>query len=433
MAIFARIIGIIKKKAIKETAIVTIGSLINGASLFLLNIILARIIDKNSFGAFSLSLLALNTAGEISDFGLNSGLLRFAPYYISSNQREKLHQLIKTIWSWRVSLSAILTAGGIVFAYPISKYIFGQQLITQYLMFVSLGVGGVIMLGFTVTYLQASQKFFASAVTQSLKGLMRLVLFGIAAFSGLRSLYVFLGIYIVVPWVLYIFNFRYLPADFRKIIIDSEVKRQLHSQLAKFSFWLTMTSLIAILAGKLDQIMISHYLGLAEVAVFTVAWQLIQVFPVIYGAAISVLMPKMSGVQTKNDLIIFIKRISKYALMTAFIIGIFLYPSKFLILLLFGEKYREAMPLFLLLSYGMLFNIISIPFSIGVTLYNKTHLTTVSAVIQLILVLLCNFIFIPRYGIMGVGYTTVISLFTQFLWNVFFSLYLMKNHDLKVV
>ena len=433
MAIFARIIGIIKKKAIKETAIVTIGSLINGASLFLLNIILARIISKNDFGTFSLSLLALNTAGEISDFGLNSGLLRFAPYYISSNQREKLHQLVKTIWSWRVSLSTLLTAGGIIFAYPISKYIFGQQSVAPYLMFVSFGIGGVIMLGFTVTYLQASQKFLTSATTQSLKGLMRLILFGIAAFSGIRSLFVFLGIYIFVPWLLYFFNSRFLPKDFRKIIIDSEVKKKLHSQLARFSFWLTVTSLIAILAGKLDQIMIGHFLGLEEVAVFTVAWQLIQVFPVIYGSAISVLMPKMSGIQSKNDLIIFVKRISKYALITALIIGIFLYPSRFLILLLFGDKYREAMPLFLLLSYGMLFNIVSIPFSIGVTLYNKTHLTTVSAIIQLILVLVCNYIFIPKYGIMGVGYTTIISLFTQFLWNVFFSLYLIRNHELVVV
>ncbi|MEK7172996.1 MAG: hypothetical protein AAB740_03390, partial [Patescibacteria group bacterium] len=152
--------SIFKKRALQQTAFVTIGSLINGVSLLALNIVLARALSQELFGIFSLSVLALSTMAEVSDFGLNLGLLRFAPYYIATNQTDKLKQLVKTIWRWRVMLTLVLTAGGIIFSYPLAKYLFGQAKIASYLAYSFLGVGGVILLGFLVTYLQSRQRFF---------------------------------------------------------------------------------------------------------------------------------------------------------------------------------------------------------------------------------------------------------------------------------
>src|SRR3989339_223132 len=137
--------SIFKKKALHQTAFVTVGSLINGVSLLVLNIVLARALSREVFGIFSLSVLALSTAAELSDFGLNLGLLRFAPYYIATNQTEKLKQLIKTIWRWRVILTWVLTVGGIVLSYPLAKYMFGQAKVAPYLAYSFLGIGGVIL------------------------------------------------------------------------------------------------------------------------------------------------------------------------------------------------------------------------------------------------------------------------------------------------
>jgi len=95
---------IFKKRALHQTGYVAVGSLINGLSLFALNIALARALNHELFGIFSLSVLMLLTVAELSDFGLNLGLLRFAPYYLATNQLDKLKQLIKTIWRWRISL-----------------------------------------------------------------------------------------------------------------------------------------------------------------------------------------------------------------------------------------------------------------------------------------------------------------------------------------
>lgn len=432
MQIAERLKLIIKKRALHQTGYVAVGSLINGLSLFALNIVLARALNQELFGIFSLSVLALMTVAELSDFGLNLGLLRFAPYYLATDQPDKLKQLIKTIWRWRISLTGTFTFGGIVFAYPLAKYLFNQTELAPYFAFTSLGIGGVILLGFLATYLQAKQKFFYNAFVQSLKGFLRLLLVLIFMVLGVKNLFVYLSAYIFVPWILFFANYRVFPEKFRKVEIPEGVKQKLHSQLARFSFWLTISSLVSIFSSRIDQIMISRLLGLKEVAIFTVAWQLIQFFPVIYGSITSVLMPKISSLKTKPELITFIKRIFKWVLVGTIGIAILVYPSQYLINFLFGQKYVEAMPIYLILAYGYLLNVLVIPFSLIISVFNKTELTTISSILQLVINLVGNIVFIPLYGIMGAAYTFAFSVIILVVWNVVSALYLLKKVELVI-
>lgn len=424
--------SIFKKKALHQTAFVTAGSLVNGLSLFALNIVLARSLNQELFGIFSLSVVALSVVAEMSDFGLNAGLLRFAPYYIATNQQDKLKQLVKTIWRWRVSLAWVLTLSGLIFANLIAKYVYGQVKVGPYLAYASLGVGGVILLGFLATFLQANQRFLYNASVQSLKGFLRLVTALIFIAFGIKNVFAYLSIYIFIPWILFILNFKVLPENFRKVEIDTDVKQKLNSQLARFSFWLTIASLTSILSSRVDQIMISHYLGLVDVAIFTVAWQLLQFFPVISGSISSVLMPKISSLKSKTELIIFVRRAFKWVLVGTLGIAILVYPSQFLISLFFGQKYDAAMPLYIVLAYSTLLNVLAIPFSLTIIAFNKTHVSTIFVFVHLLINVIGNFIFIPRYGIMGAAYTFAVSGVMLFLWNLVWALYLMKKKDFSI-
>lgn len=433
MLIIERLKLIIKKRALRQTGYVAAGSLVNGLSLFALNIALARSLNQEFFGIFSLSVVALSVVAEMSDFGLNAGLLRFAPYYIATNQTDKLKQLVKTIWRWRIALTWVLTISGFILAQPIANYIYGQIKVGPYLAYASLGVGGVILLGFLATFLQAKQRFLYNASVQSLKGFLRLAVALVFMAFGVKNVFAYLSVYIFIPWILFIFNFKVLPENFRKVEIDPEVKQKLHSQLARFSFWLTITSLGAILASRVDQIMISHYLGLVDVAVFTVAWQLLQFFPIISGSISSVLTPKISGLKNKAELVVFVRRAFKWALVGTLGIALLVYPSQYLISLFFGHKYDAAMPVYIVLAYGTLFNVLAIPFSLAVIVFNRTHISTIFVFAQLLINVIGNFIFIPLYGIMGAAYTFAISTVLVFLWHLVWALYFIKKKDFNIV
>lgn len=424
---------ILKKKVLREVSFVYVGALINGISLFLINIFLGRILEKDLFGIFTLSIMVLSTVAEMSDFGLNGGLLRFAPYYLARGEESKLKQLVKTIWQWRVWLAAILTFGGIILSPWLAQYVFNQPQISSYLMFAFLGVGGVVLAGFTSAYLQARQAFFISAIFQSLKGMGRLLLIVLIFLIDVRDVYSYLFIYISVPWILFLFSYRYLPADFYKVKIEPEIKAKIHSQLARFSFWLTIWSFSAIFASRVDQIMLSQLLGLENVAVYAMAFQFVFIYALALQSISAVLLPKASALKTIQELRDFFKKSLKWIIPAALILAGGIYFSQYIIHFIFGQKYSEAVPVYLFLSYSMLLSFVTIPTSLIITVFNKTQLVAYSGFLQLVINFLLNLVLIPRFGIMGAAYTFGLGLLVSVLYNLVCSMYLLRYKKIEVV
>lgn len=427
------ITDLLRKKALRDVSLVYLGAILNSMSLFLINVILSRSFEKEWFAIFSLAVLALGTIAEMSDLGLNGSLLRFVPFYRQNNQPEKMKQVVKIIWRWRVSLSVILTLGGVALSYPIAKYIFNQPQITDYLAFSLLGIGGVILLGFVSTYLQASQEFFKNSLIQSLKGLLRLALTAIFVFSGLNDIYLFLLVYISIPWILLFVYYHVLPRDLEKTRIDAETKKQLHGQIANFSFWLTIWSLSAILASRVDQIMLSNLLGLEKVAVYTIAFQFIYLYSIGSQSITSVLMPKYNSLRSKEEIAALTKRLMKWLVPAILILFLVIPPSRHLITLVFGDKYADSIPVYLILSYSMAINLLNIPLSLIITTFNKTKLVAISGFIQLIINAGLNLLLIPKFGVIGAGLTFTLGIIFSIVYNSICSSYLIKREEIKII
>lgn len=424
--------NIISRKALQNVSFVYFGSLINGASLMLINIILARLLSKDIFGIFSLSIMVLTTVAEMSDLGLNGGLLRFGPYYIKNNQTEKLKQLVKTIWRWRVWMSIAITLVGMAAAPLLAHNLFNRPETLPYLMFSFLGVGGVILLGFTATFLQAQERFSNNAALQSLKGLLRLILVVILYYSGITSLFVYLLIYIAVPWLLFAYSYRYLPDNFNQVRIDEESKKNLHHDLARFSFWLTIWSLTAILSSRVDQTMLAHMLGLEQVAAYTMAFQFVYLYSLGLQSVSAVLLPKINGLKSNDEVWAYAKMVFRWILPASGLALLLIYPSKFVIALFFGAKYIDSIPVYLVLSYSMIISFIGIPFSLIITAFNRTQLVAFSGFLQLVANVLLNLYLIPKYGVVGAGLTFAFGIALSFVYNVFSSTYLFKYQKISV-
>lgn len=429
---FTAFTTLIRRRFIRDTFYMYTSSLVNGASLFFVNVALGRSFSKEWFATFTLSLLVLSTVAEMSDLGLNGGLLRFAPFYIAQNQLNKLKQLVKTIWRWRVSMSITLTIFGALSSYFIARYIFKQPSIGPYLAVSFFGVGGVILLGFVSTYLQASQRFFYNAGVQTLKGTLRLFFVLLLILIKVKSLYFYLGVYIGVPWLLFFLNYRVLPAGFRAVVIDKETKKDINSQLAKFSFWLTIWSLFSILASRVDQVMLSRFLGLEQVALYAAAYQLIQLYPIVSQSIGAVLGPRISGVATKDELTLMLRRSMKWILCVVVIGSVIVYPSKYLITLFFGHSFDASLPVYLILAYSLVFNILVIPFSQVITAFNRTDLMAYSGIIQSLVNLGGGVVLIPRFGLMGAGYTFMFGILVSVIYNIVNSLYLLKKVEITI-
>lgn len=425
-----RISTIARKKTLHEVSFVYAGSFLNGVSLFLLNLILARSVSPELFGAFSLSVLVLGTLSELSDFGLNSGLLRFVPHYVRSKEESKLKQLVKTVWLWRIWFSLVLTVVGLVLAPWIAQTIFDQPAITHYIRLSFWGIGGVVLLGFIATYLQATQRFVHTATLQALKGVLRVAVVGALLWVGITDLTLILAAYIGVPWVLLLASYRFLPRGFWQVKTEPGVKREIHGNLARFSFWLTIWSLCAIVSARVDQSLISRFLGLEEVALYAVAFQFVFVYSLGLQSITSVLLPKMNAMTSRAEVGQLARRMWRYLMPTAILLALLIYPTQYLVIWFFGNTYAPAMPLYLVLSYSMLINVLAIPFSLIITVYNRTELVAFAGVIQLVLNVILCFVLIPRYGLLGAGYVFGLGIVVAQIYNAVAAWYLIRKKEL---
>ena len=91
------------------------------------------------------------------------------------------------------------------------------------------------------------------------------------------------------------------------------------------------------------------------------------------------------------------------------------------------------MPVYLILAYSLLLNILIIPFSMAIVVFNRTHIMAVATFFQIALLIICNLLFIPRYGIIGAAYTYVIIEVITFIFNIMVALYLIKKKDFNIV
>lgn len=430
LTLLKRIITIARKKTLHEVSFVYAGSFLNGVSLFLLNLVLARSLKPESFGAFSLSVLVLGTVSELSDFGLNSGVLRFVPYYMRNDQTAKLKQLVKTVWLWRVGLSIVLMVGGLALSPWIAQSIFDQPGITQYVRLSFWGIGGVVLLGFITTYLQATQRFVHTSTLQALKGVLRVAVVGLLLLVGVTDLTVILGVYIGVPWILLVASYRFLPTGFWRVKTEPAVKREIHKNLARFSFWLTIWSLCTIISARVDQSLISRFLGLEEVALYAVAFQFVFVYSLGLQSITSVLLPKTNAMTNRDELKRLVRHMWRYLLPTTALLAVLIYPTQFLVIWFFGNTYAAAMPLYLVLSYSMLLTFLTIPFSLIITVYNKTELVAFAGAIQLVLNVVLCYLFIPHYGLLGAGYVFGLGIVVSQIYNALAAAYLIKKKEL---
>ena len=111
------------------------------------------------------------------------------------------------------------------------------------------------------------------------------------------------------------------------------------------------------------------------------------------------------------------------------VLNLFLIPlAPFLIPLLLGVEYKEAVPAFQVLSLAMVFILLSVPAQ-GTLIYflSKPKIFFILSLIQFLVIVIFYLIFIPKYGAFGASLAFLISSFLAFVIPTIFVLVKFKK------
>jgi O-antigen/teichoic acid export membrane protein len=163
---------------------------------------------------------------------------------------------------------------------------------------------------------------------------------------------------------------------------------------------------------RIDQIMIKEMLGKREVGLYSAAVRLSEAWYFIPIIITSSLFPSVVNAKKVSESLYYsrIQHLYSFMFLLSFSIALLMtFLSDWMMVLLYGEAYREAGQVLMINIWAGVFVFLGVASSKWFLSEGLQNLLTVNTVIGAIVNVILNFILIPKYGICGAAIATVIS------------------------
>lgn len=382
----------------KDTTGVFAGNILTSVLAFTFIVLVSRFLGPADFGIFSLALALLTMVSDISDFGANTGMIKFTSIALRDNKPEKAHQLIKLNFRFKLFWGAAVAFFGYLLASKIALLIFKNEALTTPLKISFLGIFGVIIFSFFLAVFQAYQQFNRRIFMGFILGLSRVLFFLVLIIFGKISIFSCLVGYITMPLICLFLFYPWLPLSFIK---ENIREKKLGSELFHFSKWLTISTFCVLILSRLDIFFLTRLAGPESTGIYNAAFRLGSFILLINSSFTVTLMPALFGMsETKQLWGYFKKLILGIVIISLFLLSLIFWAPA-IIKIIYGSAYLAAIPVFQILILGFIAMVAISALEMILYALNRPDLFAILMMISLILSGAANYFLIPLYGAPG--------------------------------
>lgn len=388
----------------RQSTLVSTATVINGFLGLLFYVITPRFLGPSLFGIFSISVAVGTAVSDISDFGVNTGIVKFVGKY--SKNPTIANRYLKISLKIKVIVSLIVFVSGFLISDFMATIVFGKPELANYLRLAFLGVSFTLFYGFITSALQAYQKFFAWSLVQIGTNLLRLLLIFLLVALGILSLTNSLFVYILMPLIGFFVGLFFLKQRFWNANGESGVVKELFN----FNKWIAAFIFISAISSRLDTFISARFLNTFDLGLYAVAVQLTQVVPQIAGALSIVIAPKMASMTNIGSLVVYFKKVQLMVFGLAGL-GLVLIPIGIALLPVFyGQSYQGSTPVFVVLFIAMLVFLISVPIhNVIIYYFSYPKFFWWLSLGHLAIISFFGLNLIPKYGLMGASLSVLVG------------------------
>lgn len=400
----------------KDTYVLFIGNLFSAFWGFVFTLIIARALSISDFGVFSAVLNLVIILSSLSDIGISSGVVNFISMFANSGDDKKVHEYTKAAFIIRLVIVIAISLVVILFAPVISIRLLAS---TDPSMAVWSAVLPIFLFPDMLFpfILQAKKKFLESTIYDNAFYLGRLLFALIFYLSGTLTMtksFLAFGAGFVITLVLTV---HYIGVKF----ITSKAESQEYKNLLRFSGWIGVNRIVSSVSGRLDIQMLAAMAGALATGLYSIPSRLASFIIVLAGSFSSVLATRLASFGNKETEKKYI--IKSTLALAAISVGIvfWIVIAKPFIVLLFGDKYTDAVPIFQALAAAQIPFLFTVP-AVTAIIYamKKTVYIGALSFFQLAAIFLLNVYLIPKYGVFGPTITFGItnSLLAIYVWII---------------
>ena len=386
----------------------SVAEVISKGLQLLIFILLARYLGKNDFGLFSFGMAFALLITMISDFGLSTLLIR----EISRNKKLASKYITHASIS-KIVLSLFAILATYLFL-EILNYSQEAKIITYILLTFA------ILQTYTDLYYSIFRSFEKMHYDAIIKIVRMLLLSGMMFYSIKNNLGIVLASFafplteiIILTLTVSLVYKKFIKISFE---FDSSFTRRMLKSSSMFCLSIAFTGMFMFT----DSIMLSKLKSSVDVGIYSAASNLMLAaifLPVMYGNAIYPVISKFY-LSSKKSLKLAYERSFKYIVILGIFVSVMIYSlSDKIISILYGAEYSSSAIVLSILCWYLFLRFINVISGFTLSSINRQGSRALSQGIVALLNIILNFILIPKYGIFGAAFATVITEL------VFFSVY----------
>jgi len=400
-------------KVAKEASITYIGLVAGNIFRYLFTILLARWVGVEYLGIYSLGNAVTRLTEVIGKAGLDSGVLRFVSHHRGKSQEHAARSSIRSalkigfVFSIIIMIIQIALSGWLAFA------IFKSNALLKTLLIIN-----AISLPFSIITLIAAwstQGFqimkYKVIVTDIFAPIILLISMVLLYFS--LSAEAALYYPLLISAVISCFTIMYFLKKISGVSIKSIISSKVDFKILYFSSPLMMVAVIGTFMHWLDVTMLGYFTNSETVGLYYPAARTAGLLRSVLLAFISIFSPMMSQFYAQKNAA---GMENLYHLVTRWIftvsvpilILLLMFPSKFM--LLFGPEYMSGSNTLIILSVAVFMQAIMGIGSPALTMTGHPKVNLVNSIVAVIINVILNIILIPKYGLEGAAWATLISL-----------------------
>lgn len=367
--------------------------------------ILARILTTEQMGKYSLFLMIVNLALIVGLNWSDTSVIRHGrEEYV---QRKKIN---KSFWARMYLFVPVIVLFALIFL------VFGKQ-ITAYigidpnlitLLIVLFLLNG--LLNFITSIYQSSDQMKKSAYVILLQKMFYLVCLLLVFFNIFKASLTIVLIVINVSFLLAL-TLNIISFDFHKIMPYTFSKE--HFKMIWSYSWPQLIGFPGLyVINYIDLYVIKKYLTMHDVGVYNLAYSIFSNVTLFIMIMYSVTMPLIVEYRTTKKFESIKKHIRKapiFVLIWMILVSVGLLLSKFLVPLIFSEKYVESVAPFNILLIASIFYFVSIYLLPIVNAFDLILYSQIFNLIKAGVNIAGDFILVPKIGIIGAAYATLAS------------------------
>lgn len=379
-------------------------------------VVLARKLGVEAFGQYSFALSFVGFFVVFTSFGFTNLLIRDV-----AKDKSLTGRYVNNILSIKIVFSAI----ALIILFFISLFIGKSEslLIVIYVFGIHLIVTGFSEILRSVFHAYELMEF--DSITKIVEKGLWAVLLLLVIFNNLSLLNVALATLFSAILGLGI-TYLFVKARISSIRLEFDFKLWKKIIIAATPF--ALTGVFALINFRIDQVMLSFITNDVQVGIYSAAYKIIDILATVPGLLLTALYPVFSVLYHKNRRM-FSRSFElslRYVIILAIpvTIGVYLLSSN-IIGLVYGPEYSGSVEVLKILIFISFFTFINTPLFVVLNAVGKQKVTMINTAFTAIVNVVMNLMLIPKYGIYGAAFSTIISEIT-FLILSYYQLRKMK-------